>query len=392
MTSELVIASSPHGICAGLLRDGRLIEFDLGDRDGLGDIHLGRVRKVAPEIDGAFVDCGLEADALLGARDARALSGARRGTSISRQVTEGQAILVQLKRVAQADKGAKVGSDIALKGVLLVYRPRAKEVELIGELAGSDHAEEQQARGKSLFPEGGFDLRAAAVDADDRELHNEADRLRQRWRVLEHRAAKTDPPARLEPEPDPLHALLLERFSPRLDRIIFAERTTLIRARRWLEQSMPSWLVRNASRLEHLPEAFETTGVAAQLDEALGRTVALEGGGNLIIEPTAALTAIDVNGGGRGPLEVDLEAAREIARQLRLRRLGGIVVVDFVDLPTKAERARVVNELRQALAADPTPTQLYPMSQLGLVELARQRTGPSLDEYLGRLPGEEGSG
>ena len=389
MTSELVIAPSPHGVCAGLVIDGRLIEVDWGDRDGLGDIHIGRVRKVAPEIDGAFVDCGLEEDALLGARDARALSGARRGASISEQVTEGQAVLVQVKRVARRDKGAKVGTDIALSGIFLVHRPRLKRVELAPELAGSCQAQGQQSRADSLFPEGGFYLRPAVVHADDRALQSEAEHLRRRWQALEARAATTQPPAKLESLADPLLALLLEHFSPDLDRIVFADRTAMIKTRRWLEQTMPVWLNNYESRLEHLSDAFEATGVAAQLEQALGCTVALEGGGNLIIEPTAALTAIDVNGGGRAPLEVDLEAAREVARQLRLRRLGGIVVIDFVDLPAKADRTRVVRELREALAADPTPTQLCPMSPLGLVELARQRTGPSLAERLECSSGEK---
>ena len=144
---------------------------------------------------------------------------------------------------------------------------------------------------------------------------------------------------------------------------------------------MPRWLQNFADRLEHLPDALEATGAAGQLEEALGREVALPNG-SLIIEPTAALTAIDVNGAGQ-PLEVDLAAAREVARQLRLRRIGGIVVIDFVDLEGKRDRARLDAALRQAFADDPAAVQLYPMSPLGLVELSRQRLGPSLAERLG---------
>jgi ribonuclease E/ribonuclease G len=124
-------------------------------------------------------------------------------------------------------------------------------------------------------------------------------------------------------------------------------------------------------------------GASEQLEEALGREVMLAGGGSLIIEPTAALTAIDVNGSGR-PLEVDLEAVPELARQLRLRRIGGIVVIDFVDLDSRSDRARLDAALRAAFAADPAEVQLYPMSPLGLVELSRQHTGPGLAERLGR--------
>jgi Rne/Rng family ribonuclease len=182
--------------------------------------------------------------------------------------------------------------------------------------------------------------------------------------------------------PEPLQRLLLDHFDPELERIVLGERALLLQARRWLEQWLPRWLESFAERLEYLPDAFEGTGAAEQLDEALGREVALPGGGSLIIEPTAALTAIDVNGAGT-PLEVDLAAAREVARQLRLRRIGGIVVIDFVDLESKRDRARLDAALRAALADDPAAVQLYPMSPLGLVELSRQRQGPSLAELFG---------
>ena len=149
-----------------------------------------------------------------------------------------------------------------------------------------------------------------------------------------------------------MHRLLLDHFSPELERLVFADRVLLMQARRWLEQSLPRWLERFAERLEYLPDAFEATGAAEQLEEALGRAVALPGGGSLIIEPTAALTAIDVNGAGT-PLEVDLAAAREVARQLRLRRIGGLVVIDFVDLESRRDRARLDAALRAGVCRRP---------------------------------------
>ncbi len=134
-----------------------------------------------------------------------------------------------------------------------------------------------------------------------------------------------------------------------------------------------------------MPDAFAASGAEEQLLAALEPVVPLAGGGALTIEPTAALTAIDVDGGGRRPLEVDLEAAGEIARQLRLRQLGGTIVVDFVDLASKRDRARLFSAVRAALAADPVPVQAFAMSALGLVEISRQRVGPSLAERLGRV-------
>ena len=179
---------------------------------------------------------------------------------------------------------------------------------------------------------------------------------------------------------DPVQQLLVEHLGADPDRIVVADPAALVRARGYLAEWRPSVL----DRLEHLPDAFAASGAGEQLAAALEPVVELAGGGRLIIQTTAALTAIDVDGGGRRPLEVDLEAAAEIARQLRLRRLGGTIVVDFIDLAAKSDRARLLATLRAALADDPAPVQVGRMSPLGLVELSRKRSGPSLAEQLGR--------
>jgi ribonuclease G len=390
--SRVLVVDQARGLRIGLLEDDRLIEVDLAakERYGQGAICLGRVRRVAPDLDGAFVDCGLGDDALLGARDARTLSGATRSAPIGEKVTEGQAVLVQIRREAQAGKGPRVTADVALPGIFLLHRPRLGRALLSPELARSEHAERQQARADLLLA-GGFSLRPAVVQASDDELAGEARHLRAQWSVIEARAGASRPPCLLAAPPEPLQRLLLEHFRPDLERIVFADRGLLIKARRWLEQALPRWLEQDAGRLEHLPDAFEATGAAEQLEQALGREVALGCGGSLIIEPTAALTAIDVNGPGRA-IDVDLEAAREVARQLRLRRIGGIVVIDFVDLERRRDRVRLDAALRAAFAEDPAAVQLYPMSPLGLVELSRQRLGPSLAARLGlQAPIEETS-
>jgi ribonuclease E/ribonuclease G len=219
------------------------------------------------------------------------------------------------------------------------------------------------------------------MQVSDEELLAEAAQLCDRWAALEARAGTATAPAALDPPGDPLLGLLQHYFCPDLERIVLAERSDLIKVRGWLGQVLPRWL--EQGELEYLSAAFDATGVSEQLEEALGREVALAGGGSLIIEATAALTAIDVNGSGR-PLEVDLDAVPELARQLRLRRIGGIVVIDFVDLDSRSDRARLDAALRAAFAADPAEVQLYPMSPLGLVELSRQHTGPGLAERLGR--------
>jgi Rne/Rng family ribonuclease len=389
---ELIIERSPFGLRAALVEDGRLLEVDQLDEpfaDPQGDIVLGRVRKVERDLGGAFVDCGYAADAFLGARDARHLPGAGRDQPIERIVSEGQGVLLQVRQGPAAGKAARVTGDIALVGLYLLYRPRRRGPALSARLARSPAAAEQQARAKALFPDAGVILRRAAPVASDAELLAELVRLCARWAQIEAAASAATPPARLYGVDDPLHRLLLERSAPDLERIAVGDQASLARARNWLAEWQPGMTPRLAS----VPDPFEATGAAEQLEEALQPTVPLAGGGSLLIQPTAALTAIDVNGGGRQALEANLAAAHEIARQLRLRRIGGTTVVDFIDLPTRTARARVLAALRQAVADDPAPVQVFPMSRFGLVELSRKRMGPGLAEMLGRpCPWCEGDG
>jgi Rne/Rng family ribonuclease len=383
VSRELIIERSPFGLRAGLLEDGRLLEVDQLDEpaaDPRGNIVLGRVRKVDRDLGAAFVDCGYAADALLGARDARHLPGAGRDAPIERLVSEGQGVLLQVRQGPAAGKAARVTGDIALVGLYLVYRPRRGGVTLSARLERTPAAAEQRVRAQALFPDAGVTLRRAAPGADDAELLAELARLRERWARIEAAAGTATPPARLHGVDDPLQRLLLERSAPDLERIVVGDRASLARARNWLAEWQPDM----ALRLAGVPDPFEATGAAEQLEGALQPVVPLPGGGSLIIQPTAALTAIDVNGGGRQPLDANLAAAGEIARQLRLRRIGGTTVVDFIDLPARTVRARVLAALRDAVADDPAPVQAFAMSRFGLVEISRKRIGPSLAEMLGR--------
>ncbi len=366
MSCELVIEATPFGMRAGLLADGRLLEVSLIDLDAMpirGQIWLGRVRAVDHDLDAAFVDCGLGEDGFLSAREAPLGPGQARTAPIGQRLREGQAVIVQGRRDPQGGKGPRLTSDVALTGPCLIYRPQ------------------RQGDGLSRRP--------AAMAASAAELAAEALGLRALWQAVLTGAGAAPAPARLHGPADPVPWLLAEHLGADPGRILVADPATLARARNWLAEWRPSRL----ERLEHAPDAFAVSGAEEQLWAALEPVVPLEGGGALIIEATAALTAIDVDGGGRRPLEVDLEAAAEIARQLRLRQLGGTIVVDFVDLASKRDRARLLSALRTALAADPVPVQAFAMSALGLVEISRQRVGPSLAERLGRTcPSCEGSG
>lgn len=377
MTVEVALEVARGEARAALLEDGRLVEVRFADdRDLVDRIALGRVVRIDPELDAAFVD--------LGAAMPGYLDGAR-----GKGLHEGQTLVVQVKRSATPGKGSRLTTDVGLFGRLVVLRPRRQGVGLSARLAKAPERKAELARARHLFPEGGVVLRTAAAQAHADDLAGEAKELRDRWRRVEERAAAASAPAWLdEPQPPALRAIA-ELVQHQPDRILIGEPAVLALVRGWLERSA----ARLATGLERRSKPFEATGAAEQLQAALEPEVPLAGGGRLIIEPTAALVAIDVDGGARGALEVDLAAAVEIARQVRLRALGGTIVVDFVDLPEARDRKRLDRALRHAFESDPEPVRTWPIGPLGLVQISRRRRGPSLMERLTRpCPTCDGSG
>jgi ribonuclease G len=380
---ELVIERDALGARAGLVEDGQLIDLLLADDapERVGDrIFLARVRATGRMHDGTFLDLGTGSDALLSARDARWLG-------VPPQ--EGRAVLVQGLREASGDKGPRVTADVALPGARLVLHPRRDDVRLSPRLAHNPAGAEQRARGLRLFPDGGVLLRSAASGVSDQALCAEAESLGELWRAIEARAGSARAPACLHDTGEPLARVLGSLPAAGLRRIVVGDRATLRGVAELLRLRQPGVEV----AIELVADAFTAHGIGEQIEQALERVVPLAGGGRLIIEPTAALTAIDVDGAGRAALDVDLEAVAEIARQARLRRLGGTIVVDFVDLPGKEQRARLREALRRAFHTDPEPVQILPMTALGLVQISRRRRRPPLALELGRpCPTCEGGG
>jgi Rne/Rng family ribonuclease len=384
MTLELNLELTPFGARAALLADGKLqdIRFaDVAANDLRGQIYLGRVRRIDGAMDAAFIDLGHGQTGYLAGRHARWLSGQRQELALARQVSEGESVLVQGTGGTGRDgKSPRVTSDIQLVGMYLIYKPRRQRIQMSARLADSPEGDRLRAEARRLFPEGGITLRAAAAGAGEEALLAEGERLRQEWQKIEAAAAAAAPPVCLMKRQDPLQRVLHDSLRPDLARIATADRFALARARGLLEEVAPAL----AERLECVPNAFEVNGVNEEVDRLLEARVPLAGGGDIMIESTAALTAIDVNGGPRAALEVNLEAAQEIARQIRLRRLAGTIVVDFVDLASRRERDRLMKALEAAFSGDPAATQIFPPTQLGLVQISRQRLGPSLSERLHR--------
>ena len=392
MSKELFVELTPFGARAAILRHGELLEIRFADNelsDIRGQIFQGRVRTIDKDLDAAFVDCGHGQIAYLAGRDARWATGQRRDEPLAKQLTEGQTVLVQGSGVSRDGKKPKVSSDIQITGMFMVYRPRRQSVKLSSRLADTGQSDRLRELAKDLFPEGGVIFRGAASEASDDDLRSESERLRGLWTEIEAKADTVKAPASLFERKDPLHRVLHDAIQPDISRIVTSDRVALARARTYLE----TWLPLMAKNLECVPGAFVVNGIDEQLDQALETRFELKGGGNIIIETTAALTAIDVNSEGRRPLETNLDAAKEIARQLRLQRIGGTIVVDFIDLKSRNDREALMTGLKAAFADDPAAVQILPPTPLGLVQISRQRLGKGLRERLNRpCPTCAGSG
>ena len=375
---------------AAVLADARLIELRDCDRDDpavTGALFAARVTAVDARLNAAFVDCGLDQPALLVAKDARAAAGSAERLPIRQLLREGQRLVVQGLREPAGDKGARVTADVKLLGHALVHSPLA--VPAVG--PARREATALHARAEALFPDGGFALRRHAADLADAALLAEAEALRERWRALE-KAARSARPGRLPESDSELARLVRGLLELRPQRLEAAEPALLCELRALWDRS-PALPPLELVALPADQPAFVQTGVDVELERALAREVPLPGGGRVLIEPTAALVAIDVDGGGRAALEVDLAAAREIARQVRRRNLGGTIVIDFVDLPRRPERQRLEEALRKAFRADPAPLEIHPMSPLGLVALSRDRRGaPLASRFLAPCGACDGSG
>lgn len=379
---------------AALMQGRRLLELAV-ERPGLegitGNIYLGRVEKVAAGLNAAFMDIGEKQSAFLAVAEIRPPSQA--GGTIGDYLSEGDGILVQVLREPFEDKGAKLTTRFTIAGALLAHTPAAAEVRVSRRMASEDERRRLQAVVEGMTAGGGgFIVRTAAQGADEAELAFDAAALSAAWAEIKAAAGSARAPARLRREPEPALRFLRDRGGPHIKRIVVEDAALLNRARAYLEQVAPP----QAGRLEPWPERgslFEAWQAEEQIEAALEDTVPLPSGGSLVISPTPALTAIDVNTGGRTAIDANLEAAAEIAGQIRLRNLAGLLVVDFVSMGGRAPETRVLEALRRAVAPDPAGVHVVGFTRFGLLEMTRRRQGFPLARILtAPCPACDGSG
>ncbi len=387
---EIMCSVVPGEVRAAFLSDGHLIDL-LIERDGgagrVGEIFLGRVQRVIPGMAAAFVDLGIGRDGFLPASDARR---GREERDIAALATEGEALLVQVTKDAVGDKGPAVTANVTLAGRLLVYAPFQDSVAVSHRISDQGERDRLTAAVEAVAGSGeGFILRTAAEGVEEEALQADVEEVRARWAEIEAARDQADAPAQLRAELDTLPRILRDHARQGLERVLIDDADACAGARRFAEAHLPEV----AGLIEHHagPQPlFDRFGLEDEIEGALWPRVNLPSGGEIVIETVEALTAVDVNTArntGRGRqretiLETNLEAAPEIARQVRLRNLAGRIVIDFIHMEDSEDRASVLAALRDAFAGDPLPVRIGGFTSLGLAELTRRRGRPSLDQLL----------
>jgi ribonuclease E len=374
-----------------------------------GNIYLGRVQNVLPGMEAAFIDIGTPKNAVLYRGDVRydkddiespagdvsaptrgKLAGAARDARIEQLLKTGQSILCQVTKNPIGTKGARLTQEVSLPGRFVVLIPNSDTYGISKRLADDERKRLRRILDEVRPAGHGLIVRTAAEGATADELRRDVARLTQQWERIDQMAKSTRAPALLYREPDMAVRVIREEFNRNYRAVVIDDRGLYEEVRDYVASINPEL----ADRIEWAGDSddplpvFERYHVHEQIHKALDRKVWLPSGGSLIIERTEALTVIDVNTGknvGTSNLEEtvfrnNLEAAEEIARQLRLRDIGGIIVIDFIDMEIAANRAEVIKTFRAALARDKTRTQVFDISELGLVEMTRKRISEGLVE------------
>jgi ribonuclease E len=366
-----------------------------------GNVYRGRVQNVLPGMEAAFVDIGIPKNAVLYRGDVRYdrddIEGGGGGPSAAQPRIEdvlkaGQTILCQVTKNPIGAKGARLTQEVSLPGRFAVLVPNSSAFGISKRLGDNERRRLRRIIDEVKPAGHGMIVRTAAEGVSADELQRDVETLLEQWNAIEAASKKSDAPGLLYREPELSVRILREELNAEYRGVVIDDRALFEQVRDYVRAVSPelSDRVEYYDPVEEGLPIFERYHVHEQLHKALDRKVWLPSGGSLIIERTEALTVIDVNTGknvGKTNLEEtvyrnNLEAAEEVARQLRLRDIGGIIVIDFIDMEIRENRDKVASALRNALARDKTRTQVFDISELGLVEMTRKRISEGLLETL----------
>ena len=375
-----------------VLEDGILVEHYVTKASAqsyAGNVYLGRVQNVLPSMEAAFVDIGKSRNAVLYAGEVNyAALGGSKSRSIESVLKSGQEVLVQVSKDPIGHKGARLTGQVSLPGRYLVYVPEGSMTGISRKLPEPERDRLKKILKKVVPDDAGVIIRTAAEGASEEEIAGDVRRLQAQWEVIQTKAAKGGAPTLLHAEPDLVIRVVRDVFNEDFTKLVVQGDSEWETIRDYVEFVAPD-LAPRLSRHTSDQDVFAEHRVDEQLLKALDRKVYLPSGGSLVIDRTEAMVVIDVNTGkfvGKGGnLEEtvtrnNLEAAEEIARQLRLRDVGGIIVVDFIDMVLESNRDLVVRRLVECLGRDRTKHQVAEVTSLGLVQMTRKRVGQGLLE------------
>lgn len=414
MQQDILINWSPQETRVAIVEHGAVQELHVErtlERGLVGNVYLGKVARVLPGMQSAFIDIGLERAAFLHVADVwhppaegESLSAARASQPqipIEKQVFEGQSLMVQVIKDPIGTKGARLSTQISIAGRLLVFLPQDDHIGVSQKIPTAQRDALRSRMQQLVGPEGGgFILRTNGEDASDAELADDIHYLRKAWARIKDAALKLPATSLLHQDLNLLQRVLRDLVGENTQTIRVDSKEQFEVLKAFGHEFMPM----AAEKLQHYKgerPIFDLFAIDEEIAKALGRRVELKSGGYLIVDQTEALTTVDVNTGGFvGARNFDdtiyktnLEAAQAIARQLRLRNLGGIIIVDFIDMVREDHREMVLAEFKKQLARDRVKTMAGGFSQLGLVEMTRKRTRESLAHMLCEpCPSCEGKG
>jgi ribonuclease G len=439
MASQILINVNLRETRVARVENDELVEFSVErtrDRSLVGNIYKGRVNRVLPGMQAAFVEVGLpkagflyagnvydpdakedepieadtddEVEAPVAASDE---DEAAEGESpeapaqpiprprfrreedlknISELVKEGEALLVQVIKEPMGTKGARLTGYISIPGRFLVYLPNSKHLGVSRRVGNSEERDRlKKIVVKHRPAQGGFIVRTVAEGASEKNIKDDLEYLVRTWGGIKKAAEKQKGPGLVQADLDLVAKIIRDRVTDDVERILVDNLDTYKRIQKFVQTFLPRFKKRIEIHDNQRP-LFELYGISTEITRSLGRKVWLKSGGYIVIDETEALTTIDVNSGrfvgGRNLeetiLQTNMEAVKEIAYQIRLRNLGGIIVLDFIDMMKLGHRDRIYNSLLEDLKKDPVKTNVLPISELGLIEMTRKRTQESLRQKL----------
>lgn len=424
MVKEIVINSTATQTRVAIVEDGILADFFVDypeNRRTVGDIYLGKVARVLPGIKAAFIDIGMKHDAFLHFSDigestkqlqeiigeedsdvdeddeeaaAKTEIQNKNGSSSSKlqipKLKKGEQILVQITKEPVNNKGVRVSSSISLAGRFCVLLPFDGKVGISKKIPDFKERKRLRQIARSILPKNyGLIIRTVAKDQPESALRDDLNNLMKTWHEIETAIKTEKPPALIYQDMNTTSSVIRDLFTPDITKVFIDSKKLYKQIKNYVSVVQPSL----ADKIELFPSGgsiFESFKIEEQIKTLMSRKVPLPSGGYLIIEHTEAMVVVDVNSGRYAKskdqelnsLKTDLEAAREIARQLRLRDIGGIIVVDFIDLEEEKNKKKIFDELKKEFRRDRAKVSLLPMSDFGLIQITRQRVRQNIMQTM----------